>query len=406
MPYPRLSARVTPSLALTSILALTLTPGCDGSDREPVVVTDSAGVAIMVSNRPAWSPDQQWRLADEPHLRVAGVPGQRYYELTNAVDAQVLSDGSVLVTQCSNPPEVRLYGSTGSYVRSWGGEGSGAGQCRFILRTWTAGADTLIIYDPTLSRLNYFHRTGPLIRVVQLSDGPDSLLWIDRFADGALLGRPNQPQPVEEGRSRASFLYSRLDPSTQGVEPLIDALGAEYVVTGTANGPRAAEPVLFAPFTVAVARGQDVILSDTRDFWIEERRSDGSLVRRFSRAWDPTPVDRRFIRDYGERRMAGAGSQVRQVRQELERAIFAESLPAHEPTLLVDATDHLWVLHSAGARGEPRRWSVFAPDGRWLGEVSTPAPLLVTDIGDAHVAGIWRDAGGQAVRVYELHKPS
>lgn len=401
MPYRKLSAFVTPLVVLPLIL------GCDGSDREPVVVTDSAGIAIMVSNQPAWGPDQEWRLADEPRLRIAGVTGQRYYELTNAVDAQVLPDSSVLVTHCSNPPEVRLYSSTGGYVRAWGGEGSGEGQCRFILRTWAAGPDTLIIYDPTLSRLNYFHRTGSLIRAVTLTAGPDSLVWIDRFPDGTLLGRPNQPQPVEEGRSRASFLYSRLDPRTQGVEPVIEALGAEYVVTATASGRRTAEHVLFTPFTVAVVRGQDVILSDTRDFWIEERRSDGSLVRRFSRAWDPTPVDRRFIREYGERRMAGAGSQVRQVRQELERAIFAEYLPAHEPTLLVDATDHLWVLHTAGGRGDPRHWSVFAPDGRWLGEVSTPTSLLVTDIGETHVAGVWRDgSGSQSIRVYELHKPS
>jgi hypothetical protein len=400
MLYPRPSGRFSLLLALPLLLA------CDRGEHVPVVTGDSAGVAVMVSNQPAWGPDEGWRLADAPALRIGGVAGQRYHELTNAVDARVLADGSVLVTHCSNPPEVRLFDASGGFVRAWGGEGSADGRCRFILRSWVAEPDTLIIYDPTLSRLNYFRMSGPLARVVHLPAGPDSLLWLDRFADGTLLGRPNRPLPTEEGRSRAHFLYSRLDPRTLAITPTTDALGAEYMVAAV-NGRTSAEQVLFAPFTVAAVRGQNILLSDTRDFSIEERSADGTLLRRFSRAWDPVSVDRRFIRDYRDRRLAGAGAQIRQVRQELERALFADHLPAHEPTLLIDGTDHLWVLHMAGARGEDRIWSVFAPDGRWLGEVATPAALTVTQIGADHLVGVWRDGGaGQTVRVYPLLKPT
>jgi len=54
--------------------------------------------------------------------------------------------------------------------------------------------------------------------------------------------------------------------------------------------------------------------------------------------------------------------------------------------------------------GEARnRWSVFDPTGVWLGELSLPASLRVTDIGADYVLGVYRDEFGQeSVRRYAL----
>lgn len=387
-------------MVLTGALA-----ACAGPDAEAVVSHDSAGVSIMLSNVPAWAPGQEWRLTDTPVFTLGGIPGQRPYHFTSVRDARILETGRILVTHCSNPPEVRLYRANGSFLQSFGGEGTIDGRCRFILRSWMAG-DTLLVYDPTLGRLNRFDGRGNLLNVDPVPSGAEAIVWLDRLADGRLLGRPNSPQPTAEGRSRARFMYSVLDPATMAVEPFTEALGAEFVVTRTAAGEPVVEQVLFAPFTTAVARGTSVYLSDTRDFWIEERGADGSLLRRFGRSWKAAPIGRQFIREYRDQRVAAAGAAARIVRQEMGRAVFAERWPAHEPTMLVDANDHLWVLHLPGGRGEDRVWSVFTPDGRWLGEVTTPSGLRVTAIAGDRLIGVWGDPGdSQTVRIFELIKP-
>jgi hypothetical protein len=386
--------------------ALVLLAACSGAPGDPVVVRDSAGVAITLSTAPAWPAEDAWHLAPEPRQVVGGLAGQRLHAFTSATDARVIDRDRVLVTNCSNPPEVRLFDASGGHLQTFGGMGTAEGRCRFILRTWTAG-DTLIIYDPTLARLTYFDLRGRVHRTLPVPTGPESLVWVDRFADGSLLGRPSHPLPVEDGRTRARFAYSRLYPAEQVVEPIVEVLGAEFVVSGTGSPHPIIEQVLFAPFTTAAVHGRALYLSDTRDFWIEERDQDGILHRRFGRTWDPEPIRSGFIRAYREQRLRAAGGEVRAVRQELERAVFASRFPAHDPSMLVDATGHVWVLHVAIRPGEERLWSVFAPDGRWLGEVSTPNRLRVTSVGTDHVIGVWQDSHGvPTVRVFDLVKPA
>lgn len=396
-------AAKTPVARLSALCALLfLLAACSRTDREPVVSYDSAGVAITHSRAPAWTPEQAWRLAPTPRLQIGGMTGQRYYEFTAIADARLIAGDRILVTHHSNPPEVRLYDQRGDFLRAFAGEGTAEGRCRYILRSWVAGTDTLIIYDPTLGRLNYFHTQGPLLRVATLPGG-DEVLWVDRLPDGGFLGRPNSPRPSGNGRVRATFPYSRLCPGELTATPLFEALGAEFVVHTAPDREPAFEQVLFSPFTTAVAGGAGVFVSDTRDFWIEERAADGALVRRFGRDWSAQSIDHRFIREYRDRRLAAAGPHLRQVRQELERAVFAAEMPAHEPAMHVDPGGHLWVPHLPGRPGEPRAWSVFDPDGRWLGEVHTPAALRVTSVGEDHLVGVWRDAAGVlTVRVFDL----
>jgi hypothetical protein len=378
---------------------------CDRPPREAVTTTDSAGVPMILSAAPAWSAEEAWRIAPNPLVTVGGLEGQRYYDFRNVRDAGLLDDGTILVTHCSNPPEVRMFSATGSFLRAFGGDGSDIGRCRFILRSWMIDDDALVIYDPTLGRLTQFDLQGRVVEARPVESGPDAPLWLDRLADGRLLGRPNNPQPVEAGRSRASFEYILLDPVSHAVQRVTDAAGAEFVVTGSGND-RHVEQVLFSPFTTAVARGNNIYMSDTRDFWIEERTADGELVRRFGRSWNPESIGRRFIREYSDQRLAAAGAGARAVRQELARAVFAENVPAHEPTMIVDDDDHLWVLHATRGPGGAHVWSVFAPDGRWLGEVTTPARLRITGIERDRLIGVWQEAPDvQTVRVYELDRP-
>ena len=397
------------ALFLASLLALS---GCGGGPDTPVVTRDSAGVAIMLSNVPAWGAGQGWEVGAEPALVVGGLVGQRPFEFTTVGDARILDDGRLLVTHCSNPPELRLYGTDGRFLGTLGGPGTGPGQCNFILHSWLA-ADSVILYDPSLARITYFRLGGAATRIVDLDaaglgdvEGGDPL-WSSRFADGRFLGRPNHPLPQADGRSRAPFHWVRLDPEAMTVDTLLAARGTEYVAEGLGTPSEDVRTVLFSPFTHARAHGDRLFLADSEEFWIEERDATGALLRRFGRDWDPYSIDRGFRRNYRDQRVAAAPSAERAaVRREMARAVFADHLPAHEGEMIVDPGDNLWVAQVPTPADNDRPWSVFDATGRWLGEVHVPAQLRVTDIGEDYVVGVWRAAGGvQSIRRFPLLKP-
>ena len=52
-----------------------------------------------------------------------------------------------------------------------------------------------------------------------------------------------------------------------------------------------------------------------------------------------------------------------------------------------------------------RRWSVFDPEGRWLGEVSVPEELQLWWVNNEEGVGVWTDElDVPTVRVYPLVK--
>jgi hypothetical protein len=73
--------------------------------------------------------------------------------------------------------------------------------------------------------------------------------------------------------------------------------------------------------------------------------------------------------------------------------------------LLVDSEGNLWVADYSEERDDEGTWSVFDPEGRFLGTVETPTGGRVHQIGDDFVLGIWRDElNVEYVRLYELMK--
>lgn len=84
--------------------------------------------------------------------------------------------------------------------------------------------------------------------------------------------------------------------------------------------------------------------------------------------------------------------------------------PVH--ALLVDAEGHLWVREwSESETGLPDRWSVFSPEGRWLGFLDEPPPTGLPDLSHCHRCWIGTDSyvtvridewGAERVEVYRI----
>lgn len=74
----------------------------------------------------------------------------------------------------------------------------------------------------------------------------------------------------------------------------------------------------------------------------------------------------------------------------------------------VDGDDRLWVGSAVWPeqRSAPSEWSIFAPDGTWLGDVDAPPQLRIVDAREGRVLGIWQEEGeAPYVQVHRLLRP-
>ncbi len=93
--------------------------------------------------------------------------------------------------------------------------------------------------------------------------------------------------------------------------------------------------------------------------------------------------------------------------RELADLTFPPALPAHGNALRAEVGGgHLWLQEYRRDPAQPHRWSVFDPDGAWLGVVETPAGFSLTEFGPDYVLGIGTDElDVQYVELYRLLKP-
>ncbi|HST61024.1 MAG TPA: hypothetical protein VLK84_20135, partial [Longimicrobium sp.] len=136
-------------IALLPVLA-----ACDGGDSAAsgATVTDSAGVRIVQSDRPAWKDGKGWRVGDAPSLDIGVMDGEAAYQLDGVRSVARLSDGRILVAS-SGSSDLRLFGADGRHRVSMGREGGGPGEFRGLEWAGVGAGDTLLAWDAREKRL-------------------------------------------------------------------------------------------------------------------------------------------------------------------------------------------------------------------------------------------------------------
>lgn len=155
----------------------------------------------------------------------------------------------------------------------------------------------------------------------------------------------------------------------------------------------------------ALALGDERAFIGTADsFEVEVWSLEGVLRQRWRRSFAEQTSRDSDVADYAavEDSLAGLLGAIRQY---FPTFPLPETYPAYTRFVL-DATDHLWVEHFRTPRAERHLWSVFAPDGEWLGEIEVPPRFEITDVGADYVLGVYRDElDEQSVRMYSLSRP-
>lgn len=372
--------------------AALLSFGCDAGGGDRITVRDSAGVTIVENTLPPESA-LPWRIDPAPFRVIGTADGEERYQLYLVRGATRLSDGSVAVVN-GGTNELRVFGADGTLLGVAGGEGDGPGEFRAMRLAGRLPGDSLLLFDSRHARFTVV-APGPAITTTFTLDprvAQGSVETVGVLGDGRIVvagpvdfGEPADASVIEPPRplillDGGGGLQATLD--TVRTRPMYFEMGDGFSFT-------------FVPFTVPPAfavAGDAIHAGSGRSY--EVRRYDPHtrrLARLIRLEREPRPVTGadldRFIERAVERADPGRGPALRESYAEVPPP---DVMPAYRD-LLVDRAGLLWVADYRAHGGEPRRWTVFDPDGRVLGTVDTPDGVRVLEVGHDWILGIRRD---------------
>ena len=403
-------------------LALLLLPlaACSsaGADAGKSAVRDSAGIEIVESTAPAWKEGEGWTVAARPSLDIGGDDAGPEGQLFGVRAAFRTGDGRVVVAN-SGTHQLRLYDGAGKHLASIGGQGEGPGEFKGMHWAGTGRADSILVWDGLSRRLSVFAPDGRFARSVS----PASLKWMlpqvyGVLGDGSVVATAgtdfSQADSRREGERRDSVTYLRFAPDGGDLGALGRFPGPELFVSRTERGVLH-DQVIFGRTFLVLPTADGFVTGDNDRFELRRHAPDGRvtrIVRRAHSAAAVTPEDLERFWAEQEERESGSGASgemaaaLAEMRREYRaRATHRNTFPAYQGIKL-DPEGNLWAreYRRPGSEG-PERWSVFDPEGRWLGTVETPEGLAVLQVGRDFVLGLARDEDDvEHVRVHRLER--
>lgn len=374
-------------------------------------VRDSAGARLIRYDARA-QPRAKWTVEPRPLVRIGGADGEGPTELAQVLGVARISDGRIVIAD-GGSTELRVFSSTGEFIRAIGRAGRGPGEfdgILFMLRS----ADSLVVHDRS-SRLQVYGADGTLLR--------------------------SYPRPLFPGRGISSWPGVLSDGSgiLQGVDPVTDSTSDNVTATASLGivPPQGHEARAFTRIPVfervrrngrsvglflgAVSRvavmGERVCSGYAIRWEVQCFDRTGKLISRTSRDVNPgrvTDDDKEvFRKGYTAANKTQPPDRVKaavmQIQFADQRSAFGRFVPS--------PTGELWigefvVLESfvPGRRGtvipeKPTTWSVLARDGTWAADVVLPARFSLLDAGQDYVAGIELDEDDvETVVVYRLRR--
>jgi hypothetical protein len=382
--------------------------GCSDSPVEDsgFEVRDSLGIQIITNHDPQWSLSDTWEVQGSAEVRIGVREGDPAYEFGVLRDAKRLSNGSVVVSD-DQWLEIRIFDSLGVHFKTVGRDGDGPGEFRRLYNLGRYRGDSIWAYDYGSLRISILTADGEFVRSV-----PNRITgnyWMTHaFRDGRFfLYSPGGPMQPRQGRGTywdSTFVVA-LAPDGEGADTLASVRNRESAIDE--NGMP--QPIQYGGWSVHETWGDGFLWGTSDRYEIRVFDPSGKLFRIIRRSVSPEPISE-------ERKRADQSAYVELVRSEngdeaarraeesMQDVEWAETVPFFAKAI-VDPADYLWVQEYGTPWMVETRWSVFDPQGRWLGDVLMPDALEITDISLDHVVGIGRDdVGAQYVQVHRLSR--
>ncbi len=399
----------------TLLPAIGLLAACASGAEPPagIRVRDSAGISIVENTRPLAPDSIAFRVDSVPVLEIGG-SSDSHGEFGRVAGVARLRGGTIVVADGNNN-ELRLFDSTGAWLRSVGHKGGGPGEFQQLGILFRLGPDSLGTFDFNLRRVSVFGADGRLGRELTFPQGLDAgfpivigVLGNDLLVQTQMFSQSQQSGPQRD--TVPVFRYPRWLPP---VVPLGRFPGSEIYKSVQRNsaGLISSTMTTMMPFgkapTMATAAGRLQVGTGDRQE-IAAYDTAGTLVRLTRWTGLPQPVTDADIAAIKRERLEGFGPGAEvmrdRVRGILEDMTFPSTKPAYEG--FVAAVDgRLWVRqYDQPAPSRPVRYDVFDPQGQWLGHVTFPPRFALHEAGPDYVLGVWSDADDvERVRLYHLN---
>ena len=336
--FKRLNLPVTLAIS-AAVFGCDPAPAGDTAENSTVTIRDSAGIEIVENHAPEHPAESFWTIDPEPEFVLGGSEdlgaladdsAQLIWRLEGLAR---LPDGRVAVLSSANQ-QLMLFEPSGELSRIIGGPGEGPGEFTRPLAFQYLPPDTLVVWDYFLSSIDYFDTDGNLLK----ERSPD----LARMAvHGA--GAESLRLPLPDG----SFLAGVPDLTVDESPGDCAHLAAHGLSMAWQGSPLRAEGVTI--------HGEELLRM------LQHRAGNREMGGWPRRTEDDEPIPRR------------------------------EKYPAVE-SIVVDTEGYLWVREwSVSESGIPDQWSVFSPEGRWLGVLAKDMPMFFLCRGYLFVCWIDRE---------------
>lgn len=399
----RLCARCV-LLLLSLLVPAACGPAGGGSS---VTQRDSAGIRIVESRGPVWTGADAWRLTETATLTIGPGEGSSTYRLNQPFSATRLSDGTIVVANWGTR-ELHWFDAQGRHVRTAGGAGTAPGQFTYLSWITRTRGDSVLAADAGRPQVTVFSASGSPGRVTDLP----TLRGLARFTasvsqSGVLLSVSERATASPQlFLARDTFRLIHHDPSIPRTDTLGSFPGAWTYRQMTPGGGIAAWSPPFRGHTTVASGGGRVYVGDADAGQVLVYEPAGRLRAIFRRVREPRMVgedEMNQFRDFVQ--STAPDEEQRLLREEAYREIpFPETMPAFQ-SIAADPRGRVWVQEYATPwESESQRWSVFEASGGWLGSLELPARLVVLEVGEDYVLGVWREGGSESIRLYGLRK--
>lgn len=406
-----------------ALLPLFLLAGCGGPEAGSSTFSkvDSAGVTIVESIRPLWKDREGWKVPPDPELSIGLTDGDERYLLNDVRGVRRMSDGRIAVLDRGSF-RMRIYDRTGAHLMDLGGEGDGPSEFR-TPQFMGLISDTLFVYEAIGGTLTWFAPEGEFLRASQgfsqADRGRGTFAMLGNIGERVGFGvRHSAPgyHVLETGINREPWSIWRFDLENRNLDSLLSVPGGEVEIVSSDGRGTLQRRYVFGKWTCLATSNDRIFVAPNDQFSIREYDEEGALGRIIRRPDAPREVSRsdfnRWVDRTIELRDADRDEKA-EMRRTASQLKVAGTMPAFR-SISVDAEDNLWVEEWEGVGLEQGRFSVFRPDGAWLGYVEIPEGLTVgrgwsdtqiLEIGSDYILGVWADDYGvEQVRLYGIEK--
>lgn len=358
-------------IMLKSMLPLLLACGNGGSTTAWTGTIDTlASGVVVVRNGEAggWSSGEAWRLTET--LRIGGAGAEEAAMFGRIASFTVDLAGRLHVLDDMDQ-QIRTFDANGRHVRTFGRRGGGPGELERALHLALGPNDEIWVADPGSGRIAIFDTDGNYRSSHAATAG--ILLWP---WPGGFDGRGDYYIPVPAIRDGELSLELARHDSAMNVLDTVpvprDPVTREFFVLGGSRGAVRAGIPFSGGYRWRLGPGGTVwgLLTESYELTVFSRRGD--TLRVITREVPPVPV---------------LDTDLDQARQDLRW--FVEQggqvdwsrIPRTRPPvtdLAFDEQGNPWVWRTAPAGAQTTLFDVFNPDGRYLGSVTSPVPIIAS----------------------------